>query len=99
MQRHKSYLNVGYAEAGDGADLRTRNTRRLKGKHGLEVGLQICYGGRHDDCLQRGLATKRIRSTRVLTNFCLSRSRARSLLLAFLVRWAPARGALDGDAT
>jgi hypothetical protein len=41
---HQSYLNVGYAEAGDGADLRTRNTRRLEGKHGLEVGLQICYG-------------------------------------------------------
>ena len=45
--RHHPYLNVGDAETGQSADLGPRDARRLKGKHGLEVVLQVCYGGRH----------------------------------------------------
>jgi hypothetical protein len=47
--RLHSYLNVGDAETGQMADLGSRYAGRLEAKHSLEVGLQVCYGGRHGD--------------------------------------------------
>lgn len=44
---HHPYLNVGDAQAGDGTDPRTRDSRRLEGQHGLEICLQVCYSRRH----------------------------------------------------
>lgn len=43
------YLNVGHAQARDGADSRTRDSWRFEGQHGLEAGLQVCYSRRHGD--------------------------------------------------
>lgn len=45
--RQHSYLNVGDAETGQMADFGSRDAGRLEAKHGLEAGLQVCYGGRH----------------------------------------------------
>ena len=44
-----THLNVGCAERGDAADLRTGDTWRFEVEHGLQDRVQLRYSGRHDD--------------------------------------------------